>query len=803
MVLSTKVESLRSDDAAPADPPLLYRALDNITTTKRGPPGSPPSYFIRTPKNEVLEFGQEEYALWRLLDGENSFADIQAKFAEQFGTHISRQQFDEFLTELTGCEIVEPISPAALEERSALLAPAAGSVEPSALDREPEAEPQPAERVRRGVNPAPVLLALSWLGGPLRRFSWVLWPVVIVGVIGFGLQIATAWREVLGLGPVTGLVLLAIGLVVTGLVPRVVQACVAAFYGFPSESCRIALEPRLPPLQLRFDEAPFEALSARGITAVAAAPLLARLVLVAAGTLVWLADHASGNVLSGQAIVIGQLALLSFLISSSPLFRTDGRKWLLAALAEPLLRREERRNRRHLTIAKCLWWVAVLAVAGLYAGLILPLLPVPAGIGAALAEAVPVGAVVLAGAVAVVIRPWLHYVAQSHPRIAYRSFPERSDQPTAFASAGVVVPFDRDAVPAISPTYRPIARIELSLMPVIIAAVICALLESFAFVPYPYEAGGSFSILPYDSSQLNARIAGELTEVLVNEGDQVVPDQVIGILSDWQQRYNLTVSKAQLQNAEANLAHLLETPRPEDVELARKQYDAAMSRLPYDKAQFDRYAALVGNDVVSRSNYDQVLSQYQQDQAAAAVARANYDQVRSGPTQAQIDAARAQVRQYAATVAFNEDELERTRIRATSTGKMVTPNPMLMRGKWFAQGTLVFTVEDHRQLQADVQVPETDIGNVRFGGPVRLRLWGYPDTTFLGKAVSLAPDAQTPANSTTNVVRVRTEVPNPADLLHPNMSGYAKMAGLYMPTWNAFTQMIERFFLVTIWSWIP
>jgi hypothetical protein len=35
------------------------------------------------------------------------------------------------------------------------------------------------------------------------------------------------------------------------------------------------------------------------------------------------------------------------------------------------------------------------------------------------------------------------------------------------------------------------------------------------------------------------------------------------------------------------------------------------------------------------------------------------------------------------------------------------------------------------------------------------------------------------------------------------MSGYAKMTGLYMPTWNAFTQMIERFVLVTIWSWIP
>src|SRR5687767_599198 len=108
MPFSIKLDSSQGEDSTPTGPPLPYRALENITTTRRGSPGAPPSYFIKTPKKEVLEFGQEEYALWRLLDGENSFADIQTKFAEQFGTQISRQQFDEFLTDLIGCEIVEP-----------------------------------------------------------------------------------------------------------------------------------------------------------------------------------------------------------------------------------------------------------------------------------------------------------------------------------------------------------------------------------------------------------------------------------------------------------------------------------------------------------------------------------------------------------------------------------------------------------------------------------------------------------------------------------------------------------------------
>ena len=283
------------------------------------------------------------------------------------------------------------------------------------------------------------------------------------------------------------------------------------------------------------------------------------------------------------------------------------------------------------------------------------------------------------------------------------------------------------------------------------------------------------------------------------------------MLSHWQQKYNLEAAKAQLETAEASLQNLLHSPQPEAIELARTQHEAALARLPYDKAQFARYAALVTNDNVSRANYDQVLSQYQQDQAAVEVARANYDQIRSGPTPDQIEVARAQVRQYTAAVAFDEDELERTRIRATSYGKMVTSNPMLLRGKWFAQGALVFTIEDHRMVQADVQVPETDIANVRLGSPVRLRLWSSPEKTFIGETISIAPNAQTAVSAapqtlqsfSSNVIRVRTEVPNPDGLLHPQTSGYAKMSGYYMPTWRAFGQMIERFFLVEIWSWIP
>ena len=62
---------------------------------------------------------------------------------------------------------------------------------------------------------------------------------------------------------------------------------------------------------------------------------------------------------------------------------------------------------------------------------------------------------------------------------------------------------------------------------------------------------------------------------------------------------------------------------------------------------------------------------------------------------------------------------------------------------------------------------------------------------------------QTPQSGSSNVIRVRALVPNPDGQIHTNTDGYAKIAGAYMPTWRAFGQMLQRFFLVEIWSWVP
>jgi putative peptide zinc metalloprotease protein len=815
MTLDAREQNTAADGGAagaslPHDP-VAYRRVGILSSAKRDPATSESTYFINASGSEVLEFGEKEYFLWRLLDGTNSLSDIAAKFKERFDITLTPEQFGSFVDQLVACGAVE-----ALGSREPVPPPpqAVPLIAPTSEPREvalPVSE-APRRWVIPLLDPSILLRALDTLCGPFRFFRWLLLPALAAILIWFALEPSAMTANIPALDRLHALGVVALALAIVGIVPPLGNAVTASFFGYETRGCGIGFRGYLVPC-LAFDDRDWRQMVSRHVLTVLGAPCLVRLALFIGAAGAWLALRDTGDWAPALALVVAILALLSFLASTAPFLPTQGRRWLATAFGYADLRASGAAYWPQIATLSIFWFAVLAGALSVAAAAVLQAYH-PAWYDPETTPMLRSGGLWLLATSAVVTPLYLRGMLNRHGTLQ-PSYAYADGRPEALDPGQ---PLDRElrqsrmlVAEAVRPGRRQTAERWPASTSIVIWAILLGCAVAVAFVAYPYEAGGYFTMLPHDSRQLNARVQGELTEILVNEGDEVQPGQILGILSDWQQKYNLTLAKAQLQKAEADLQHLLESPRPEDVELARKQYEAAMARLPYDKAQFDRYAALVANDNVSRSNYDQVLSQYQQDQAAAEVARANYDQVRAPPTQAQIDAARAQVRQYTATLAFAEDELERTRIRATGYGTLVTQNPMLLRGKSFAQGAPVFTIEDHKVLQADVQVSETDIDNVRLGGLVRLRFWGMPEKTFVGKAIAIAPAGQTPSSAspqtpqtgTTNIIRVRALVPNTDGLLYPNTDGYAKIAGANMPTWRAFGQVLERFLLVEIWSWVP
>ncbi len=86
------------------------------------------------------------------------------------------------------------------------------------------------------------------------------------------------------------------------------------------------------------------------------------------------------------------------------------------------------------------------------------------------------------------------------------------------------------------------------------------------------------------------------------------------------------------------------------------------------------------------------------------------------------------------------------------------------------EGDLIVEVYDLKTVTAEISVPEKEIGDVRVGQEVLLKVRAYPEKNFHGKVVSIAPAVTQEENRLfEKTIRVSTQLKNPGLLLKPGM----------------------------------
>jgi GAF domain-containing protein len=124
-------------------------------------------------------------------------------------------------------------------------------------------------------------------------------------------------------------------------------------------------------------------------------------------------------------------------------------------------------------------------------------------------------------------------------------------------------------------------------------------------------------------------------------------------------------------------------------------------------------------------------------------------------------------------VALLDEEVDLTTVRAPAGGIVLTPRVQELVGRSLEEGDLLLTVGRTDSLELEFGVAQRDIGRVRPGQEVRLRVDAMPQRTFVGRVRSVAP---MPADSAEEVVYpVRAIVANPDGALKPSMAAYARV----------------------------
>jgi HlyD family secretion protein len=220
---------------------------------------------------------------------------------------------------------------------------------------------------------------------------------------------------------------------------------------------------------------------------------------------------------------------------------------------------------------------------------------------------------------------------------------------------------------------------------------------------------------------IGSQVSGQVTEVLVDFNDKVRKGEILA-------RIDPSTYEAQIEQGNAQVAS------------ARAQLRQAQASLRNAEIDYQRKAALGGQQLVSRSDVD--------------LARAARDQA-----QAQVNAAQAQIRQQSASTQTTRVNLERTVIRAPVDGVVITRS--VEPGQTVAaslQAPELFTIaEDLSKMKIELAVDEADIGQVREGQLVEFTADAFPDRRFTGRVDQVRLSATTTSNVVTYPVVVTVD----------------------------------------------
>lgn len=279
--------------------------------------------------------------------------------------------------------------------------------------------------------------------------------------------------------------------------------------------------------------------------------------------------------------------------------------------------------------------------------------------------------------------------------------------------------------------------------------------------------GGSGTIQPAQSADLQFNATGTISDVLVADGDQVEANQELA-------RLDTSLLDAQLNAAQAQR------------DAAQAQRDAAVAQRAAAQAQRD--AAVAQRDRIDESGSTNGASgdtnipgagvqALDTSNAAKSQADAQITQASSQIIQAdaQIRQADAQIRQADAQLEQAEGSLEQATLRAPFAGTVIAVNVSEGDNSAAAGGisatggaSAPFTIADTSRFYVEANINEADIAGVQNGQTAQITVDALNSEPITGTVSYIAPAAATVQNVTT--YRVEIDLPQDIENLRIGMS---------------------------------
>lgn len=221
----------------------------------------------------------------------------------------------------------------------------------------------------------------------------------------------------------------------------------------------------------------------------------------------------------------------------------------------------------------------------------------------------------------------------------------------------------------------------------------------------------SGSVEGLTSSIISSRFSGQVTNVLVEDGQSVNKGQSLFMLDTVELRNALRVAQNSVNQTAAKFAN--------------------------DRDEYERYAILFDKGAYS-------LQQLESARTKMLASQADYDSAQANLNSAEKQVAEAEV---------------------SSPADGVIANKNLTKGQNVSAGNQVMTVEQLDAVHVVINVEQCDMAYLKMGDTVDITVDAYPDMIFSGQVDVISPIA----GKESRMFRVKIKVDNPGLLLKPGM----------------------------------
>jgi len=338
-------------------------------------------------------------------------------------------------------------------------------------------------------------------------------------------------------------------------------------------------------------------------------------------------------------------------------------------------------------------------------------------------------------------------------------------------------------------------------------------------------------------AELGFQVSGRIVEVVVNEGEFVKKDQLLASIdqSEYKARYEqaqagvensiknvqrlelvfelykktlpneIARAAAGVEALSSQLAELEAGYREQDIKSARLTFLTAQDVMEEAKKNKERYDNLFTKQLVTEREWDGVKLKYETAVKEFGKAKETFDKLREGVrketiqtararlaegkavlrqannnlrkiriAEKEVEAAESQVKVAQSSLKVVETQLRYTQLRAPFDGIISSRN--VEPGEVVSPGREVLSLSDLSFVDLKIFVGEAEIGRVKPGQLVDIKIDTFPDKIYRGTVSFISPEGeftpkiiQTQKERVKLVYLVKVFIPNPDFELKPGM----------------------------------